>query len=193
MGSCERQGEVVLSTDRLVLRRFREGDSKAVCQCFSDPEVIRYQRFPRPITEEEACLFVRSYIESYEQDPPRRYPFAIVLRDSGEVIGQCEIDVTRGNGTRGGIAFTVNRRSWGKGLGTEAVRALVGFGFDQLRLQGISASCESENGAAVRVLEKIGMKQQPRLRKEAGAAPKEGSYLTYSISEKEWRGDASVS
>jgi len=56
------------------------------------------------------------------------------------------------------------RSRWGLGYATEAAAALLRYGFDQLGLHKISASCDPENIGSVRVLTKIGMRQEGHLR-----------------------------
>lgn len=56
----------------------------------------------------------------------------------------------------GSLAFYLARAYWGQGLATEAGRAFVNFGFQELGLKKIVTTVQAGNGASMRVLEKLG-------------------------------------
>ena len=62
------------------------------------------------------------------------------------------------------LGFAVSRDRWGQGYATEAARAVLDFGFADLGLRRIYATCRRENVGSSRVLEKIGMSREGRLR-----------------------------
>jgi RimJ/RimL family protein N-acetyltransferase len=97
-----------------------------------------------------------------------RYGFglwALTLRSSEEVIGDCGLDLIHGledpEATEGGgpiqIGWHVRRDLWGQGLATEAARACRDYAFAQLHLAALHALIQPENTASRRVAEKIGM------------------------------------
>jgi ribosomal-protein-alanine N-acetyltransferase len=86
------------------------------------------------------------------------------------VIGSIGLTVdakARGHGAHEAeIGYTLHPDQWGRGYATEAATALVGFGFSQLHLARITATCRPENVASAGVLQKIGMKQVGRLKND---------------------------
>jgi ribosomal-protein-alanine N-acetyltransferase len=87
--------------------------------------------------------------------------WATIYKPEGRYIGRCGVyphfgpddTIIPGEGTLG---FYLARAYWGRGLATEAGRAFVNFGFDELRLSRIVTAVEIGNDASVRVLEKLG-------------------------------------
>ncbi len=118
-------------------------------------------------------LFLRPFDDTdgpaYSEALP--YSFAITLRTNGQLIGHCRLGPERDSPNHAGIAFTLNQDYWGQGYATEAVRALLRYGFEQQNMQYLFAECQSENLAAKRVLEKVGMQPtEPITRDSTNAA-----------------------
>ncbi len=148
------RGRTILETERLLLREFDEGDAEAMFVLGSDPEVTRFTG-DRLTSIEQAVEVLRTRpMADYRKHGYGRW--ACVDRASGELIGFAglkylddlqEVDV----GYRFLPAY------WGRGLATEAGRAVVEFGFAEVRLHRIIGLVAPENGASVRVLEKLGL------------------------------------
>ena len=150
---------LTLITGPLVLREFTKGDWQAVHEYASDPEVVRYMDWG-PNAEKETRDFIRRAMASYEKDPRREYQFAVTLEKENRLIGSCGLCVSNPDHQEAWIGYCFNRHSWGKGYATEAARRLVAFGFDELKLHRIFATCDPQNKGSVRVLEKAGMRRE---------------------------------
>ena len=100
-------------------------------------------------------------------------------RETGAVIGSAEVYVDSVRHHRGEIGYILRRDVWGRGLATEVATLLLRFGFDDLRLHRLWASCDPANTASIRVLEKIGMQHEGVLRHQ------------YLASDGSWR-DAAI-
>jgi ribosomal-protein-alanine N-acetyltransferase len=155
---------VELSTTRLRLRDFELGDYQAVHAFATDLAVVSYVEWG-PNTPEETQAFLREAITSADLSPRQRYALAVVVHSDAErLIGSIELRVVSFEHRRGEIGYVLAREWWGFGYATEAARRLLDFGFDQLGLHKISATCDPENRASVAVLTKIGMHQEGVLR-----------------------------
>jgi [ribosomal protein S5]-alanine N-acetyltransferase len=150
---------VELITERLRLREFFGKDHEAVHRYASDPEVTRYVDWgPNDLKATEVFLFeARRSAATY---PRSRFVLAIVRRDLNELIGSVELLLTGEQGDQGTLGYVLARRSWGNGYATEAATALLRYGFDELGLRTISATCDPDNTASAAVLAKIGMRQE---------------------------------
>ena len=84
------------------------------------------------------------------------------------------------------ICYELDPRYWGCGYATEAARALLAFGFKELGLHRIWARCIAENVAS-RVLEKISIRQEGRLREKEWMKGRWWDTLLYTILEHEWQ------
>ena len=146
-----------LTTERLVLRDFVESDWSAVQGYAADPEAIRYRPFG-PCTDEETKDHVRELARQPKLPERQIYDLAIVRRVDGQLIGGCDIGRLENDPTEAAVGYGLSRAYWGQGYMTEAGRALLAFGFEQLGVERISANVDPENKDSVRVLEKLGMR-----------------------------------
>lgn len=90
-------------------------------------------------------------------------PLAVCLKD-GTLIGTVSLMSFCTNHSRGELGYWIGKHYWGQGYCTEAVRELVRFGFEQLGLHRIFGQHMSRNVASGRVMQKIGLKHEGRLR-----------------------------
>jgi RimJ/RimL family protein N-acetyltransferase len=175
-----------LVTDRLLLRELVKADFAAVHRYASDPEVVRYMDFG-PNSEEDTRSFIRRALASQEAEPRTRFGLAVVLRSEGRLIGACGIYVSASRDQEAEIGYVFAREFWGRGYGTEAVGALIRFGFEQLGLHRIVSTCRPENVASSRVMEKNGMRREGYLREERWQKGQWRDSLLYAILEGEWK------
>lgn len=116
-----------LETPRLVLRRFLPRDLEETFRWASDDEVTRYVYWPSHRTPDDTRSFLDFCFQEYEQKGIG--PWAAELKQTHEVIGNCSFGVIHSADSRIEIAYFFARPHWGHGLGTEAVRELLRFGF----------------------------------------------------------------
>jgi ribosomal-protein-alanine N-acetyltransferase len=171
---------VDIVTERLLLREFVRSDWRAVHQYASDPEVVRYLTWG-PNTEKETRAFIRSILRARRRGGRAGYDLAVVLRSEDRLIGGCAIHPATW------IGYVFNRACWGRGYATEAARALLALGFDGLGLHRVTATCDPQNLASARVLEKSGMQLEGRLREHVWQRDRWRDSLLYAILEDDWR------
>ncbi len=152
-----------LITARLILREFVAGDWPAVLAYQRDPRYLRlYEWADR--AEADVRRFVNMFIEQQKQQPRTRFQLAITLKGDGRLIGNAGIRQGSGGAHEGEIGYELAPDEWGRGYATEAARAVVRFGFEELGLRRVSAWCVADNVASARVLEKVGLTLEGRLR-----------------------------
>ncbi len=181
---------VLLTTDRLALRELVESDWQAVHEYASDPEVCRFMIWG-PNTAEQTRSFIVRMVELQQERPRASFELAVALRDDGRLIGACGIRVRPPEKRQGDIGYVLNSSYWGKGYATEAARTLLKFGFEELGLRRIIATCDTENIASARVLEKAGMRREARFREEVWLRDHWRDTYQYAILEGEWKARAS--
>ena len=151
-----------LETPRLHLRPWTLGDSHTFARLSNDPEIADHTgTFLHPQPDGWAHQRITRYLESSRNGTG--YNFAVCLRDSLEVIGECGISV-EARQRRGTLGYWCAAAHRGNGYITEAARAVMTFGFETLGLQRIQASHFPRNPASGRILEKLGMKPEGLLR-----------------------------
>jgi RimJ/RimL family protein N-acetyltransferase len=85
------------------------------------------------------------------------------------------------------MGYELDPNYWGKGYATEAATAVLNFGFAELKVHRIGANAVAENTASLRVLEKIGMQYEGRLRENKWMKDRWWDTVLYGILEYEWR------
>ncbi|MGX6601063.1 GNAT family N-acetyltransferase [Micromonosporaceae bacterium Da 78-11] len=150
-------------TARLLLRPFRSQDWGDVHRYGTDPEVVRFMDWG-PNTPDETTVWLDRMIDAYRATPRTQFPFAVQRSVDGRLVGSVELQIESAEHGRGEMGYVMSRDAWGHGYATEAAAALLRFGFEQLGLRRISATCDPENVGSSRVLEKIGMTFEGRLR-----------------------------
>jgi ribosomal-protein-alanine N-acetyltransferase len=146
---------IVLESERLLFRDYEPSDLDAYCAMEADPEVRRYVGgIPRPRDAAEQRF--RNGLHRPPEDRLRMW--ATVFKPDGFYIGRCGVYPHFGFPREGSLAFYLARPYWGRGLATEAGRAFVNFGFQELGLSKIVTAIEVGNHASVRVVEKLGFR-----------------------------------
>ncbi len=175
-----------LRTERLLLRDFVEADWPAVHEYARDLLVVRFMPWG-PNEEEDTRAFVARAVASACEEPRRAYELAVTLLDGGRLIGACGLHHSNPAGRSGWIGYCYARAFWGHGYATEAARAVVGFGFRELSLHRVWATCDPDNRASARVLEKVGMQREGRLREDTNIRGRWRDSLVYGVLEGEWQ------
>jgi RimJ/RimL family protein N-acetyltransferase len=126
-----------------------------------DAELAHFAGFRRSFSRAEAERFIQK-LASIGEDNPN---FSICPLGSAEPIGGCGLrDVDRRNGSAEVSIFIADRQRWGKGFGTDAMRALLDFAFGELRLERIWLRVFDYNPRAIRSYEKAGFATEVVLR-----------------------------
>jgi RimJ/RimL family protein N-acetyltransferase len=148
-----------LSTDRLLLRPWRESDLAPWAEMNADPEVREH--LGEIMTREQSEASVRQFQEEFAA---RGYGWwAVEVRDSGRFIGFAGLDDTDEEMPFTGveIGWRLTRSAWGHGYATEAALACLDFGFDRLGLDEILATTIERNVRSQAVMRRIGMTYDP--------------------------------
>lgn len=149
------------ATARLVLRAFTLADVPRLVALAGDYEVAQNTlNIPHPYHEADARHWVRSTQQNRAQQSG--YAFAIELRATGELVGGIGLTVER-RFDRAEAGYWLGRPYWGQGLATEALAALLRFGFNELSLNKLYATHIAENPASGRVMLKNGMVLEGKL------------------------------
>ena len=172
-----------LETERLRIREFKQSDFDAVYEYSSDPEVVRYMPFG-PNTPEQVQGFLDRVMKNQHEENRANYELAVILKENKVLIGGCRIN--KHNDIKAHIGYIFNKKYWGKGYATEIAKALVDFGFKELDVHRIYATCDPDNIASKRVLEKAGMLLEGRLREDMIIQGRYRDSLILGVLRQEW-------
>lgn len=174
-----------LTGQRLVLRDLEMADWPAVHAYSARPEVARYQPWG-PNTPDESRAFVEQVIAAAQAMPRIEYQLALTLTAGGRLIGTGALWIRSIDHGQGEIGYFLHPDHWGRGYATEAARLLLDFGFGTLDLHRIGAICDPRNVASARVLEKMGMTHEGRLRETMRLRDGWRDSAVYGILAQEW-------
>jgi RimJ/RimL family protein N-acetyltransferase len=177
-----------LETLRLRLRDFKKTDWKAVHEYARDTDVSRFMIWG-PNTQEQTIVFVDSTLESQTRKPRLTFDLAVILRDTNQLIGSAGIRLIPEDPEQGAIGYVYHKKYWGQGFATEACRELIKFGFKDLKLHRIFATCDRENTGSANVLRKSGMRQEGHFVKDKKIKGLWRDTLLFAILKSEWKDD----
>lgn len=146
----------LLTTDRLLLRPLTPADAAAVQRMADDPAIAgTTARIPHPYELHHA----RQWIDSITSPGARARTWGVTLRSDGTLIGSVSLTFgDEGRPTRATLGYWIGSAHWNQGYATEAARAVVRHGFEEMGLETITAVHLTRNPASGRVLGKLGMR-----------------------------------
>jgi RimJ/RimL family protein N-acetyltransferase len=176
--------KTTLHSKRVELRRFERNDAPSVQRLAGAAEVADTTLLiPHPYPDGAAESFIESTHADWEKG--EQYVFAITLRSGGELCGSIGLKVSAKH-ERGELGYWIGVPFWKHGYCTEAARAVLEFAFDRLKLNSVVAHHFVRNPASGRVLQKIGMKHEGRLRQHVKKGERFEDLDCYSILRSEW-------
>jgi RimJ/RimL family protein N-acetyltransferase len=176
----------IIQGDRVFLRPFERADAEIYRRWRADAEAMALagwnDRAALSLAQAEARM------DRLAADQAKDYfTFAICLLADERPIGEAALsDVDRRSGSAQLGIFIGEVDEWGKGYGTDAVRAIVGFGFDELRLERVWLNVGTENPRARRAYEKAGFVLEATLRRDRYEGGRYTSGHVMSILRDEW-------
>jgi len=174
-----------LDTDRLILRELVHDDWAAVLDYQVEPLYLRYYEWQSRTPEDVRAFVTR--LEALQHERPRtKYQLAIVLKSTGELIGNCGIRTQAFGSHEAELGFELAPKHWRNGYATEAAGELLRFGFEQLNLNRVEASCLADNLGSAGVLTKLGMRLEGRLRNKEFYKGRTWDRLLFAILRDEW-------
>lgn len=148
---------IELESERLCFRKYKMEDYPVFYDMLSNLENMKYRT-----SEPKNTNAVREYIEwgikCAEHKPCINYRYAVVLKQTGETIGSCELAFTDKDPAE--LAWELHRNYWRQGYGTEIGNTLLRLGFEILGLRRIIADCNTLNKGSYGIMEKIGMRRE---------------------------------
>jgi RimJ/RimL family protein N-acetyltransferase len=177
---------VRLRTERLLLRPFAPGDFDAMLAMQSDAGVVRYLYWDARTEDEVRVVLERKGRFTTLERPGDNLAFAVVLEVTGEVVGDCGLQWHDNDYRQGEVGFIVHPDHQGRGYATEAARAVLRIGFEEVRLHRIVGRTEARNVASARVLERLGMRREAHLIENEYVKGEWQSELVYALLDREW-------
>lgn len=151
-----------LPTERMLLRRLTMDDSGDVFAYASDPGVTATLTWDTHLSIDDTIAFLNQVLQSYEGGLGAVW--GIQYQGTHAVIGTISFNNLHQGGYVGEVGYALARPYWGQGLMTEALYAVLDYGFRHMGLRRIEATCRVDNVGSYRVMEKCGMQLDGILR-----------------------------
>ncbi len=151
-----------LKSERLDLKPINFSDLEAIHELHSLPETDEFNALGIPENIEQSRAIVGQWISENQKENNQVFTFSINFQS--QFIGLIALNLGKEKYKNAEIWYKLHLDFWNKGFATEALKTLINFGFNDLKLHRISAGCAVENIGSIRVLEKVGMTLEGRKR-----------------------------
>jgi ribosomal-protein-alanine N-acetyltransferase len=158
---------IILETSRLILRHPTPDDLDSLYALYRDPEMVRFiPDAPRNYEE------TRKELEWHRHGHPKHPQLGLwstIEKASNRYLGRCGLLPWSIDGQEEvEVAYSIAREHWGRGFATEAARAILTYGFEDLHVPRLVCLIDPQNIASIRVAEKIGMAFEKACEDEMG-------------------------
>ena len=151
---------LVLETDRLLLREMKMSDAEKLYEMECNPNVHKYL-WNKPITSiEEVYKYIELVRDQYVKNEIGR--FVVIEKESNELMGWAGLkyntEMVNNKVNFYDIGYRLNEKFWGKGYASEASFAWLDYGFNVMKINVIQAAAHADNIGSNKILKKIGLK-----------------------------------
>lgn len=150
-----------IRTERLLLRRLKPEDAPAYYTLRSSPEVMLYLQRPLVQSEEEALAQIKEQLQAQDEGKMVVWAIANLLDEFIGVAGYWRMQLEH---QRSEVGYMLPVNYHGQGYATEALREILAFGFNQLKLHKIEADVDPKNTASLRLLKRFGFQHEASFR-----------------------------
>ena len=156
--------DLILETDRLILRELQLSDAEAFFAMDSNPIVHQYL-WNKPVQKIEETIEIIAFVrKQYIDNGIGR--FAMISKDTNEFIGWAGLKLNTEEVNNKvnfyDIGYRLDEKFWGKGYASEATFAWLKYAFETMNIKTMEAAAHTKNAASNRILQKIGMQMTER-------------------------------
>jgi RimJ/RimL family protein N-acetyltransferase len=182
--------QIVVETERMLLRRFTEADAGPLAALYGDPRVMRFITVQPLSRAEVESTILPAYLREYRELDDGLGSFAAIERETGQMAGRLSLKPANSYGLAGGteLGYRLYPAFWGRGLATEGARALIELTFERQLGDRVVATTMADNAGSWRVLEKCGMRRVGTFYyPDAGQMPgAEHGDFVYELTRSDW-------
>lgn len=171
--------DTIIETDRLILRKINKDDYLEIANILQDIEVM--YAWEKSFSNDEVKLWIDENLKRYDNEGYSY--FLAVNKEDGTVVGVMGPLVEKiKDESFIGVAYILNKKSWGKGYAVEGVGACIDYAFNNLNAVNVIAQIRPNNINSIHVAQKLNMKIIDKYIKLYDG--KEMEHLIYSIDNK---------
>lgn len=173
-----------LETERLIIRGFKPSDANIVRELAGDKRIADTTlNIPHPYEKGMAKDWISKHKLKFESGESLH--LAITLKPDRQLIGAIGLHIEKKH-CRAELGYWIGKDYWKCGYCTEAARAIIEYGFKQLKLNKVKSSHFARNPASGKVMRNIGMKKEGFRREHVIKWNKYEDLVQYAILRKEW-------
>lgn len=176
----------VLETNRLVLRSIENSDANSIFKYLSDEEVVQYYGLEPFQSINDALEEISWYQSIFSKKTGIRW--GITNKGENEIIGSCGFFNRVHQHYRTEIGYELSKQYWGQGIATEALAAILRYGFAHLKVQRIEALIEPPNIPSQKLVEKQGFMREGLLRNYEFTGGKFDDLYMYALLKQDFKG-----
>lgn len=170
---------VSLTTDRLELRPLEKEDAGDILSIFSRPEVTRYYEIETLKDMDQAAILLDHFIATGRS--------GICLRGKSGIIGSCGLFAVNADYFSASLGYDLSVEYWGKGIMTEALKALLGHAFSSFGLNRINALTYPDNAKSIKVLYGLGFRTEGIMHEFGFWKSEFHDMCLHALLKKDWR------
>jgi RimJ/RimL family protein N-acetyltransferase len=178
---------VLITTERILVRRFNAADFTELMAYRTDPDVARYQDWDSDGGAEDAKRYVADDGDSEIGAKGHWYQFAIAERSTGRLCGDVGVHFVADQPDTVELGLTLSPESQGVGIGVEAARSVMSWLFETFDVHRIFAHVDERNRPARALLSRLGMRQEAVLVDANWFKGEWTTLCTYGILSEEWQ------
>lgn len=153
---------LILESERLLLRPIKESDADDIFEIFSDIEVMKYYDLLPFLTINDAINQVDIFRKCLSEKTMIRW--GIELKANGKLIGTCGFFAFSEENRKAEMGYELNREYWNKGIMSESLKMIMDFIFRETDINRIETYVEPMNTASLNLLESLGFTKEGSLR-----------------------------
>lgn len=168
-----------IETKRLFLNQPNENDLENITKILNNPIYSKNTiNIPFPYSKDNARFWVELAKEGFKNT--NHYIFAIRLKENNELFGAIDLGIDK-RFNKAELGYWIDEKLWNNGYASEAVKAVIDFGFKNLKLKRIFASYFDFNLSSGKVLEKSGMEKEGLLKCHTSKNGEYQNHILYAI------------
>ncbi len=176
----------MLETERLVLREVTLKDAQWYYRHFNTREIVEGQEHKGPGSMKVARREVKMYfVDNFKKDTGIRW--GLTYKGDGELIGSAGLYLWKKDTRQAETGYDLNPKYWDRGIMTEAMIAIIGYGFDKMNLNRIEALIAPYNTHSIRLVKRLGFMKEGVLRDHYVYKGRLEDDLLFSLLRREWK------
>lgn len=171
-----------LDTERLILRAPKKSDCRDLYSYAKDPACSRYCLWSAHESLSDSRYFL--YAMARENKQNQAINFAVEEKSTGKMIGTIGLVSINLEHSLAEVGYSFAPKSWGQGYATEALKKLIDYSFNTLRLHRLEAQCDSRNTHSANVLKKCGFQLEGLMKQRLYVKGEYADILFYALVNK---------